>query len=156
DLHVVDADNKPVSGGLVWTYVAGTSTLIATYTDIGLTTPNTNPIVADSGGRFVAMLAPGQSYKFVYEAAPVPPATHGAVLCTRDNIATQMLTSTGGTPATLGANTFSGRQDLSYANPTIGFNDTLQPANLRKFRIWNTSQQLVFDAVNDTESSTLG
>ncbi|HMF95108.1 MAG TPA: hypothetical protein VKE96_12470 [Vicinamibacterales bacterium] len=85
DLHVVDANNQPVSGGLVWTYIAGTTTPIATYADVGLTTPNTNPIVAGSDGRFVAFLNPGNSYKFIYETAATPPA-HGSVLATRDNI----------------------------------------------------------------------
>lgn len=85
DLHVVDANGVPVSGGLVWTYIAGTTTPTPTYTDVGLTVPNTNPIVAGSDGRFVAFLTGGISYKFVYEMPAVPPA-HGAVLATRDNI----------------------------------------------------------------------
>jgi|SRR5262245_1281195 len=86
DLHVWDQNGLPVNGGLVWTYAAGTSTPIATYTDAALTVPNTNPIVANPDGRFVAFLAPGQAYKFIYETAPVPPASHGSVLATRDNI----------------------------------------------------------------------
>ncbi|HMF95106.1 MAG TPA: hypothetical protein VKE96_12460 [Vicinamibacterales bacterium] len=85
DLHVVDSNGLPVAGGLVWTYIAGTLTPVATYTDVALSIPNSNPIVAGSDGRFVAFLAPGNSYKFVYESAATPP-THGAVLATRDNI----------------------------------------------------------------------
>jgi hypothetical protein len=72
-----------ISGALVWTYLAGTSTPQATYTDASLTTPNSNPIVADSAGRFVAFLQPGASYKFVVETAAVPPA-HGSVIRTVD------------------------------------------------------------------------
>ena len=97
DLHVVDANGLPVNGGLVWTYLAGTTTLTPTYTDVGLTVPNTNPIVAGSDGRFVAFLVGGTSYKFVYETAALPPA-HGAVLATRDNIlaVTTIVPGTGG------------------------------------------------------------
>lgn len=85
DLRVVDSNGVPISGGLVWTYIAGTSTPVATYTDVALATSNSNPIVAGSDGRFVAFLTPGVSYKFVYESAATPP-THGTVLITRDNI----------------------------------------------------------------------
>lgn len=73
-----------VPGGLVWTYVAGLSTPLATASD-ATGTLNTNPIVADASGRFVAFLAVGNTYKFVYEAAATPPA-HGAVLYTDDLI----------------------------------------------------------------------
>ena len=82
---VLDTSGNPVSGGLIWTYLAGTSTPVATYTDVGLTVANTNPIVADSAGRFVAYLTPGVSYKYIYETAATPPA-HGAVIKTVDNI----------------------------------------------------------------------
>jgi hypothetical protein len=97
DLHVVDANGVPVSGGLVWTYIAGTTTPTPTYTDVGLLQPNTNPIVAGSDGRFVACLVGGMSYKFVYEMPAVPPA-HGAVIATRDNIlaVTTIAPGTGG------------------------------------------------------------
>lgn len=74
-----------VPGGLVWTYLAGTSTPTATYTDVTGSVQNTNPIVADSAGRFVAFLAPSLSYKFVFESAATPPA-HGTVLKTVDNV----------------------------------------------------------------------
>jgi hypothetical protein len=43
--------------------------LVATYTDVGLLIANTNPIIADSSGRFVAFLTQGLSYKFVYTTA---------------------------------------------------------------------------------------
>lgn len=97
DLHVVDANGVPVSGGLVWTYIAGTTTPTPTYTDVGLTVANTNPIVAGSDGRFVAFLVGGNSYKFVYETPAIPPA-HGAGLATRDNIlaVTTIVPGTGG------------------------------------------------------------
>jgi hypothetical protein len=97
DLRVTDPNGVPVPGGLVWTYIAGTTTPAPTYTDVGLIVPNTNPIVAGSDGRFVAFLAGGNSYKFVYEMPAVPPA-HGAVIITRDNIlaVTTIVPGTGG------------------------------------------------------------
>lgn len=77
-----DTSGNPVVGGLVYTYTAGTTTPVATYTAVDLLTPNANPIVTDSAGRFVAFLSPGLSYKFVYQTA-------GAVaIRTDDNIVT--------------------------------------------------------------------
>jgi hypothetical protein len=82
---VLDSNGAPIAGACVWTYLAGTSTPTATYTSKAAGTPNTNPIVADSAGQFVAYLLPGSSYKFVYEAACAPPA-HASVLRTQDGI----------------------------------------------------------------------
>jgi hypothetical protein len=44
-------NGEPLNGGLVYTYQAGSSTPLATYTDINGTTANANPIVLDSSGR---------------------------------------------------------------------------------------------------------
>jgi len=49
--QVIDADGNPVSGGLVYTYVAGTTTNKIAYTDEALTVPATNPIQLDSKGE---------------------------------------------------------------------------------------------------------
>lgn len=74
-----------INNACIWTYEAGTSTEVATYTTSS-GTANANPIRSDSAGRFTAYLQPGQSYKFVYESACTPPA-HGTTLRTADNIA---------------------------------------------------------------------
>lgn len=71
-----DANGDPVPGGLLYTYIAGTSTPVATYTDVGLAVPHTNPIVLNSAGRPASggselgvYLTPGTSYKFVLQTA---------------------------------------------------------------------------------------
>lgn len=46
-----DNNGVPLSGGLLYTYAAGTTTPIATYTSYTGGTPNSNPIVLDSAGR---------------------------------------------------------------------------------------------------------
>ena len=86
-LTVLDNSGRTVNNACVWTYAAGTTTPIATYTDQALSVPNTNPIRSDSAGRFTAFLVQGTSYKFVYEAPCTPPA-HGSVYRTADNIGT--------------------------------------------------------------------
>ena len=73
---LLDNNGDPVSLGRVFTYVSGTTTKLPTYTDATLATPNSNPIVTDTAGRYTAFLGP-YSYKFV--AAPPgvddPPST---------------------------------------------------------------------------------
>src|ERR1700748_440284 len=66
---VLDSAGNPISGAKVCVYSAGTTTPEITYTNVGLTVANSNPIVADSAGRFVAYLAHGHSYNFVYQSA---------------------------------------------------------------------------------------
>jgi hypothetical protein len=46
-----DNNGNPLSGGKIYTYEAGTSTPLATYTSSFGTTAHTNPIVLDAGGR---------------------------------------------------------------------------------------------------------
>jgi len=41
----------PLAGGKLWSYNPGTETLKNTYSDSGLTTPNTNPVILDSYGE---------------------------------------------------------------------------------------------------------
>lgn len=47
----LDANGNPLSGGKVYTYAAGTTTPLTTYTDESGTTPNTNPVILDSRGE---------------------------------------------------------------------------------------------------------
>ncbi len=65
----------PLAGGLVYTVTAGGSypgNAVSTYTDVGLSVANTNPIVLNSAGYAVIFLTPGVSYKFlVYDSNSV-------------------------------------------------------------------------------------
>lgn len=58
-------NGRPLDGGLLFTYVAGTSTKIATYTDESGGSLNTNPIVLDFRGECRLWLDPTLTYKFV-------------------------------------------------------------------------------------------
>lgn len=73
-----------INNACVWSYLAGTTTPATTYAD-NIGTANSNPIRADSAGRFTAYLLSGSAYKFVYETSCSPPA-HGTTLRTADNI----------------------------------------------------------------------
>jgi microcystin-dependent protein len=60
-----DQNGFPLAGGRLYTYAAGTSTPLATYTTQALTVPNTNPIVLDASGRASIYIPDGVGYKFV-------------------------------------------------------------------------------------------
>jgi hypothetical protein len=66
-----DNTGLPLNGGLIYTYQAGSTTPLATYTDVNGTIANTNPIVLDSSGRTPAevWLTYGFNYKFVVKTS---------------------------------------------------------------------------------------
>jgi hypothetical protein len=60
-----DNNGRPLVGGLLYTYEAGTSTKIVTYKDESGSSQNTNPIVLDYRGECQVWLDPELTYKFV-------------------------------------------------------------------------------------------
>ena len=64
-LQFFDSNGDPLSGGKVFTYVVGTSTKKATYTDATGNSANTNPIILDSRGECSAWLLTDANYKFI-------------------------------------------------------------------------------------------
>lgn len=50
--RALDANADPYSGALLYLYATGTTTPQAGYTTADLSVPHTNPVVADSGGKF--------------------------------------------------------------------------------------------------------
>jgi len=63
-----DANGNPLVGGKVYTYAAGTSTPLATFTDASEGTANTNPIILDSRGECNMWFSTATSYKVVLES----------------------------------------------------------------------------------------
>jgi hypothetical protein len=53
----------PLPGGKLFTYIAGTTTPQATYTDSTQTTQNTNPVILNANGQANVWLVVGQTYK---------------------------------------------------------------------------------------------
>jgi hypothetical protein len=74
-----DNNGDPLAGGLLYTYAAGTTTPLATYSDQALTVPNENPIELDPAGRSTIYLS-AASYKFVLQTAA------GVTVWTQDHI----------------------------------------------------------------------
>ena len=63
----LDNSGNPLTGGLLYTYAAGTTTPQTTYTTAVGTTPNSNPIVMDAAGRLESevWLTGEVAYKFI-------------------------------------------------------------------------------------------
>jgi len=66
-----DNNGLPLNGGLIYTYQAGSSTLLTTYTTVNGNIANTNPIVLDAYGRTPSeiWMQTGYSYKFVIQTS---------------------------------------------------------------------------------------
>jgi hypothetical protein len=63
----LDNSGNPLTGGLLYTYAAGTTTPTTTYTTAAGTTPHANPIVMDAAGRLESevWLTGEVAYKFI-------------------------------------------------------------------------------------------
>lgn len=134
-----DANGNPLAGGKVYTYAAGTTTPIVTYTDSTGATNNANPIILDSRGEANIWLTPGTNYKFkLTDASEVqvwvvdnilgpPGAAAGTV--TSVAIAAPALFTVSGSPVTS-----SGTLTLAYSGTALpvangGTGLTTTPAN---------------------------
>ena len=67
-----DNNGAPLTGGKLYTYAAGTSTPVATYTSSSGLAAHTNPIILNSAGRIPSgeiWLAADTAYKFVIKTS---------------------------------------------------------------------------------------
>lgn len=78
----LDNNGSPLSGGLLYTYQAGTALAANTYTSASGVTPNSNPVVLNAAGRVAGeiWLTQGQAYKFVLKTST------GVTIGTYDNV----------------------------------------------------------------------
>lgn len=61
----LDDDASPLAGALLYFYRTGTTTPQAVYADFAITTPHSNPVVADAGGKFPKIyLDPNAAYAY--------------------------------------------------------------------------------------------
>lgn len=98
----LDASGAPLVGGKVYTYAAGTTTPLATYTTSAGTVPNTNPVILDSRGEANIWYSNGTSYKVVLTDSA------DATIWTVDNI------------VTIGSMAFQNANAVNITGGTIG------------------------------------
>lgn len=78
----LDDNGNPLSGGRLYTYVAGSSTPTPTFTDASGNVENANPVVLDARGEAPVWLNDEMVYKFVLRM----PAPDNTTIRTTDNI----------------------------------------------------------------------
>lgn len=134
--HVVPLSSTGalLAGAKLTFSISGSATLQNTYTDYPLTTPNANPVIADSNGVFpLIYLDPSlPNYR-------VKLTTSADVLIVQDdNIPSNQNT----------AQTFR----LKYTAPEIIYEETDASANNKKWSIRANNELLSIDILNDAES----
>jgi len=118
--QIFGSDGLPLVGGKIYTYAGGTSTPIATYTDFGASTANTNPIILDSLGQANIWLINTTSYKFVVKTAAE------VTLYTVDNISIPLDFSAFASPPPIGNTTpNTGAFTTLTASGAVAFATTL-------------------------------
>jgi hypothetical protein len=110
-----DNSGNPLSGGLLYTYAAGTTTPLATYTTAAGSTANANPIILNSAGRLdnEVWLTSPLTYKFILKDS------NNVTIATYDDIP--------------GIGTVSGLtsgSSILYGNGSGGFSNVVVGANL--------------------------
>lgn len=83
-----DENGNPISGAKLEFFESGTTTQQATYSDDALTVPNTNPVIADSAGRFGDIFLLAADYKVTLSDA------NDVVIWTADPVRSQAPKST--------------------------------------------------------------
>jgi microcystin-dependent protein len=130
-----------MSGAKLFFYEVGTSTKKTTYSDKALTTPHTNPVVADSSGRWDPIYLDG-SYKVILTASTdTDPPT--SAIRTWNNISTGTDTAVFGETESITATTAI---DATYQNKHLRCTNTI---SLNLLDIATAGEGFAFSMVND-------
>jgi len=98
-LQFFGSDGLPLVGGKLYTYAAGTTTPLASYTDHTGVTANTNPVILDSNGEADVWLPDTTSYKYVLKTSA------DVTLYTVDYISVPVTTNSFASPPVIGSGT---------------------------------------------------
>lgn len=121
-----DNNGKPLAGGLLYSYMAGTTTPASTWQDAGLSILNPNPVILDAAGFSLVWLNSTAVYKFrMTDQFGVQQWTvdnvSGNLLCAPSGPGVLQLSSISVSPASvLGGNSSTGMAMLSMAAPAGG------------------------------------
>jgi len=98
-LQFFGSDGLPLVGGKLYTYAAGTTTPLATYTDNTQAAQNTNPVILDSTGQAGVWLPETTSYKYVLKTSA------DVTLYTVDYVSVPVTSNSFASPPPIGSNT---------------------------------------------------
>lgn len=91
-----DNNGRPLVGGKLFTYQAGTTTKLATYTDSGGMSANTNPIILDYRGECSLWIPPNVAYKYVLSPPSDTDPPANPIWTVDDVVSSQLITLYGG------------------------------------------------------------
>jgi hypothetical protein len=134
--QVFDLNGDPLPGAKLYFYESLTVTPKDTYSDEALTTPNTNPVIADSQGQFANDVT-----------QPDYPAEIAALL---DTSAAVLLT---GAQTIAGVKTFTDRVASKADIAIYELEENDAPANNRIFQMIASAEQFIIRLVNDARDS---
>src|SRR5882672_2321795 len=124
-----DNNGGPLAGGLLFTYAAGSTTKLATFTDSTGGTPNANPVVLNTRGECDLFLTSTSLYKLVLSpSTDTDPPTNP--FWTEDNVV-GIANSNSNFPATLALS--SGSSLVGYQLPGAGTVATTVQTKLSEF-----------------------
>lgn len=122
--RAIDEDGEVIPGALLYSWSAGSSTPLSTYSDSDRTVPNTQPQVADAGGLFGPIYLSPVGYKFgLYPANAAPPVVPtDTPFWTQDNVSNpgDIFAATFGTSMTTGAQLNMTNGDVVLATTFFG------------------------------------
>ena len=98
-LQFFGTDGLPLVGGKLYTYAAGTTTPLASYTDHTGVTENTNPVILDSNGEADVWLPETTSYKYILKDS------NDVTLYTVDYVSVPVTTNSFASPPAIGTGT---------------------------------------------------
>jgi hypothetical protein len=129
----LDQNGRPLSNGCVFTYISGTNTPQATFTDFTGSTPNPNPILLDGSGRpplgTDIWLGSG-SYRFKLVTQGGSSCSTGVQQWLEDGITSSTGTILSANNTFTGTNTFDGTSNFNGpVNMNVGFTSN-GPSNL--------------------------
>jgi hypothetical protein len=129
----LDQNGRPLSNGCVFTYISGTNTPQATFTDFTGSTPNPNPIQLDGSGRpplgTDIWLGSG-SYRFKLVSQGGSSCSTGIQQWLEDGITSSSGTILASNNTFTGTNTFDGTSNFNGpVNMNVGFTSN-GPSNL--------------------------
>jgi hypothetical protein len=91
-----DNNGRPLVGGKLFTYEAGTTTKLATYTDSGGMSTNTNPVILDYRGECNLWIPPNVPYKYVLAPSTDTDPPTNPIWSVDDVVSSQLITLYGG------------------------------------------------------------
>jgi hypothetical protein len=91
-----DNNGRPLVGGKLFTYQAGTNTKLATYTDASGLSQNTNPVILDYRGECNLWIPPNVPYKYVLAPATDTDPPTNPIWSVDDVVSSQLVTLYGG------------------------------------------------------------